>query len=152
MTIITYNVKERFSMDLSRIFSFLKELFINGAFDFLEDVTEDVIAPVALLLNLSPTALAKICNVLPPLVKGELPMKDAIPTLLPIIVPILLKGKLKSQDTAVNSDYDLEKNSEKPTYSPTFEDKKSASEDLSSLADTEILNSINDYLQSFNAS
>lgn len=151
MTIITYNVKERFSMDLSRIFSFLKELFINGTFDFLEDVTDDVIAPVALLLNLSPQSLAKICNVLPPLVKGELPMKDAIPMLLPIIVPILLKGKLKSQDTTVNNDYDSTKNSEKPTYSPTFEENKSANE-LTSLADTEILNSINDYLQTFNAS
>lgn len=139
-------------MDLSRIFSFLKELFINGTFDFLEDVTEDVIAPVALLLNLSPTSLAKICNVLPPLVKGELPMKEAIPTLLPIIVPILLKNKIKSEHNPLNSDYDLSKNGGKPTYSTTFEDKKSAGEDLSSLADTEILNSINDYLQSFNAS
>lgn len=139
-------------MDISQILIWIKNLFTDGSLDFLETLDEETISPFATIFNLNPKVLADVCNVLPPLIKGELSLKNAVPKLLPILLPLILKNKQKDVigDEKLSNAHD--KNSEKPTYSPTFEENKSASEEILPLADNEVLNSINDYLQSFNAS
>ncbi len=140
-------------MDLSKILSIIKETFASGAFDFLCEATEQTVAPVALLINVPPKTLVNICNLLPPLMKGELSLKDALPKLLPIVIAFLLsKNANKSLSSNCESELNKSENIEKPTYSDTFCQKESANEEISSFADGDIYYSINSYLRSESAS
>lgn len=136
-------------MDLNKIISLLKESFSNGAFDFLCDLDEESLLPVSLILKIPAKTLQNICNVLPPLFKGELSLKDAVVKLLPVIVSFIFAKGIVTPSP--NSDIG-DKNCEKPTYSQPFDKKESANEDIPSFADSEIIYSINSYLQSDNAS
>lgn len=140
-------------MDFSQIFSLIKKAFISGAFDFLCEQDEQSVAPVALLLNLPPKTIACICNVLPPLFKGELALKDALPKLLPIFISFLLnKNRTFEADKNFTSGIDKSENIEKPTYTDTFTQKETANEEIFSFADSDIYYSINSYLESESAS
>ncbi len=139
-------------MDISQILIWIKKLFTDGSLDFLETLDEETISPLAMIFNLNPKIVADVCNVLPPLIKGEISIKTAIPKLLPVLLPLILKSRQKNVVMGEQYANNNDKNSEKPTYSPTFEENKTASEEILPLADNEVLNSINDYLHSFSAS
>lgn len=134
-------------MDFNRIFSWIREMFSGGAFDFLQDVDEETLSPVAAILNINAKTLCSLIKVLPPLFKGEISFKEALPYLLPIFLSFLLSSRLRGSDSAVNSSEAIEK----PTYSPTFEQNNTANE-LNSFADNDIYYSLNAYLQSDSAS
>ncbi len=134
-------------MDFSKIFSWIKEMFSGGALDFLSDVDEETLSPVAALLNINSKSLCSLVRVLPPLFKGEISLSEALPSLLPIVLSFLLSSKLKSEVSVEKTDENLEK----PTYSPTFEQNETANE-FCSFADNDISYSINAYLQSDSAS
>lgn len=141
-----------FIMDFNRILSWIKDIFLSGAFDFLEEVDEEVLSPLALILNVDAKNLSSICKILPPLFKGQLSFKDLLPTIIPILLPLILSKRINGSLNKVNSGEVFAKNSEKPTYSPTFEENKTASDFISSFADNDIYYSINTYFESDNAS
>lgn len=139
-------------MDFNRILSWLKDIFSSGALDFLEEIDEEVLSPIALILNVDAKNLSSICKILPPLFKGQLSFKDVLPTIIPILLPLILSKRLKSGLNADNGNKVFTNNSEKPTYSATFDESKTANDFISSFADNDIYYSINTYFESDNAS
>lgn len=139
-------------MDFNRILSWLKDIFSSGALDFLEEIDEEVLSPIALILNVDAKNLSSICKILPPLFKGQLSFKEVLPTIIPIILPLILSKRLKSDLNADNGNKVFTNNSEKPTYSETFNESKTANDFISSFADNDIYYSINTYFESDNAS
>lgn len=135
-------------MNFEQIFLKLKEYFLSGAFDFLQDIDEDALSPLCVFLNIDKDSLSNLLKVLPPLFKGEINLKDAFIYILPVIVSFLLSNKLNKQNNLDNNSEPEPKNLEKQAYSQTFEENKSTMDDIKPIVDNDIYYSLNCYLQS----
>lgn len=135
-------------MDLNNFLAPVSEIFKSGAFDFLEEIDEETLSPIALLLNVDEKRLTALLKLIPPFFKGDIGLKEV----LPFIIPLFLSFLSKNSETTEKIKEVKNENSQKPTYSPTFEQNNTANENLFPFADNDIEYSLNAYFNSFNAS
>lgn len=138
-------------MDFNWLLTFLKDTFKSGALDFLEDLDDDTLSPIAAIFNIDAKAVASIVKILPSVFKGEAGIKEILPAFLPIVASFLLKGKSLNKADDEKSEENLN-SAEKPTYSPTFEQNNTANGSCIPFADNDIEYSLNAYFNSLSAS
>ena len=87
-------------MDQNKISQLLSSFFDENFFKALDNIDAETLAPIAALLGLKSQTLVVIIRLLPRMLRGEIDIKDAVPSLLPALLSYMLSLNAPEQNTA----------------------------------------------------
>ena len=113
--------------------------------EYLSCLNDDEVSALAELLGIDCQLIKNLIDAAMQYINNQLDINKLLLIVAPIIVTIFTKLTNKK---AANPNNNLDENSQKSTYSPTFDNEKGVSENHLPIDNTDILYSINAYINS----